>query len=198
MGVNHDDPHPDHRVAALITKEQAGRVAMLVQTIRTGWDTRAISAAIFEVANLDLADVTHAAIRCAEDADMQTPKAIAFLDAKHWRPTIRECETPEQIQARRESALNVTAGASDCPNCDDQGRQTTGFLCPHDGMTTEERTEHHRSMSAAARAAIRPPKVSACICPDALIGFVPGCSRHDPDASIGNPQKPAEPVEVQP
>lgn len=178
----------------MITKEQAGMVAVLVQSVRTGWDTRAITAALADLQNLDLADVAHAAIRVAEDPDMRTPAAIAFLDPKHWRPTIREGETAEQVQTRRDNAYTATAGAASCPHCDDTGRQPTGFLCPHDGRTPEQRAEHHRHQAAAARAAIRPPKGGLCTCPTALVGFVPGCPRHDPNANIGNPQKPAEPT----
>lgn len=90
----------------MITREQAGHIAALVQTIRTGWDTRAIIAVLGEVARYDVADVVHAAIRCAEDQTMRTPTAIGFLDADHWRPTIRAVETPAEAEARKQAQLD--------------------------------------------------------------------------------------------
>ncbi len=178
-----------------MTKEQAGMVAVLVQSVRTSWDTRAITAALADLRNLDLADVTHAAIRVAEDPDMRTPAAIAFLDPKHWRPTIRETETPEHIQRRAEQARGYSHAAQHCNLCDEDGWLPIGVRCPHDGLTAEARAERARKVAAAARAAIRPPKLSLCICPTPVAGFVPGCPRHNPDGGIGQPQKPSEPTE---
>lgn len=143
----------------MITKEQAHSIAVLVQSVRTAWDTRAIVAALADVANLDLADVTHAAIRCAEDQAMRTPIAIGFLDADHWRPTVRTTETPQQIAARVQQARGYSLNTHNCDLCDDDGWLPTGVRCPHDGLTADQRAERSAQRAAAARAAIRPPKL---------------------------------------
>lgn len=138
----------------MITKEQAGAIAVLVQTVRTAWDTRAITAALADLRNLDLADVTHAAIRVAQDPDMRTPAAIAFLDPKHWRPTVRETETPEERTNRIDVQSTAARQSRDCPLCDEHG-YIGGARCDHNPHTRE----YASVGAAAARAAIRPPKL---------------------------------------
>ena len=142
----------------MITREQAGAAA-LARTIRPAWDQLATLNAIAEVARHDLADVAHAVIRCAQDQTMKTPAAIGFLEGPHWRPTLRIGETVEQIEQRTTDALSYATAAGNCPHCDEHGRQTTGFLCPHDGLSTEQRAEQVRERASAARAAIRPPRL---------------------------------------
>jgi hypothetical protein len=72
-----------------VTSEQAQMLTSLAVAIRPHgaprWDAPGVMAAVKKVAHLDLADVTRAVTRAAEDRDARTPAVIASLTSHHWR-----------------------------------------------------------------------------------------------------------------
>lgn len=143
-----------------------GALVVLVQTIRPAWDTRAIRPVIEALAHRDLADLTHAAIRTAQDPSCRKPAAIAFTDSEHWQPTLRYTETAPERARRLDQQATAAAEARACNLCDEHG-YIGGHRCNHNPRTAAAA----HAGAAAARAAIRPL------------------------ASIGRPQHPAEPTD---
>ena len=69
-----------------MTADQAKTLAKLVNSVRPGWAVSAIASALWHVRDRPLHRVAAAALRCANDPDMQTPAAIAWVDRPHWKP----------------------------------------------------------------------------------------------------------------
>jgi hypothetical protein len=93
----------------MITKQQAGALAVLGQTIRPKWDTRAITDALAEFKDRDLADVATAVIRAAEDPSILTPKGITF-DRKPAEPAARRY--PRFVPEPKPEGVDVHAWAA--------------------------------------------------------------------------------------
>jgi len=88
-----------------VTKDQAHMLAAIAVACRPvgapRWDEPGVVAAIAKLAHLHLADVTHAAIRAAEDSTAKTPGVITATTSIHWRdrnpdrPKERPSYTPD-------------------------------------------------------------------------------------------------------
>lgn len=127
-----------------INREQAHAVAELVRLVRSGWDTRAVVAALGEVSDRTLADVVYAAVRCAQNPANRTPAAIKF-EGDHWPPRPATPTTPANPRER----LALLAAVRDCDLCDDHGRLPAGPLCAHD-PNTGERARRGKQLALAA------------------------------------------------
>lgn len=93
------------------TADAVGPLVVLVQNLRPQWDTRGIRPVLAKLVadGHDLADIAWAAIRTAEDRGMRTPAAIAQTDSPHWRPTVRDRESPDQRARRIQAQLDERA-----------------------------------------------------------------------------------------
>jgi hypothetical protein len=134
----------------MIDRTQAHLVADLVRTVRSGWDTRAIVAALEPLRDRELADVVAAAIRAAQNQGFRTPAAIGF-EGDHWRQQ-KPTKTRQQVDddlARSEQRRQEIAH---CLMCDGDGRLPAGWLCTHD----PELAPSAAAGAALARARIRP------------------------------------------
>lgn len=97
-----------------VTKDQAQMLAVLTAACRphgaTRWDEAGIVAALAKVRHLSLADVALAAIRAADDRELQTPGVIGNLASSCWkerdtdRPTTR-VEWPDDAHRCRTCSL---------------------------------------------------------------------------------------------
>lgn len=73
------------RPMQIATPQDIDNLSALVSSIRPDWQqwlVRQVIAAHRE--RVDLADLSEAAVRCARDSQLDTPKAITFRGA-HWR-----------------------------------------------------------------------------------------------------------------
>lgn len=76
---------PTARAMQIATPEDVDHLSALVSSIRPDWQAwlvRQVLAAHRD--RVDLADLSEAAVRCARDSQLSTPKAITFRGA-HWR-----------------------------------------------------------------------------------------------------------------
>lgn len=78
-----------------VTQQEARAIAFLAHNRRatlhgaTNWDEAGIIAALAKVAQLDLADVTMAAMRAAADRTLETPGAIGNPSSPCWRERVQ-------------------------------------------------------------------------------------------------------------
>lgn len=83
-----------------VTEQQRRAIAFLVKARRdtlhgaTKWDEPGIDAALSRVSGLDLADVTIAAMRAANDRDLKTPALIGDTSSSAWRERTAERVAP--------------------------------------------------------------------------------------------------------
>lgn len=148
----------------MITRPQAAALADLLRVDRPGWDALATIDALLEVGQRrTLGEVAWAAIAAAADPNNRSPKAITF-DGPHWA-SIPSTSTRD-LDAERAERQDRAAEAKACRMCDDNGRQTNGWLCPHDGLTPDQRAEQVASRAAAARAAVRPLRADRVLEPE--------------------------------
>lgn len=109
-----------HRLR-IATPEDIERTAALVHAIRPEWEewlVRQVLSAHRQ--RVDLPDLIEAAVRCARDSQLSTPKAITFR-GKHWRDLATapdevtggpRCTTCQKIEAR---CLTERPGPDDHP-----------------------------------------------------------------------------------
>jgi hypothetical protein len=137
----------------MISRPEADHIAGLLRTIRPHWDHLAIMAVLTNIDG-DLADITWSAIRTAQNPDMRTPQALTFEGNQHARPVKAETDEKETwgIAARAQAIAR-------CQFCDSHGRQSNGFLCPHEDP--EQRAARVHAYAEQARNALAATRARA-------------------------------------
>jgi hypothetical protein len=126
----------------------------LIQSVRQGWDTPGLRAAIREALQREdqptLAEISYAALRVAENFAVTSPAVIA-MDGPHWRHPLRDREPAKSAQ---------------CPKCRDFYPPHETHRCVKPAAKREEHADALRTALAEARESCCPHGIPPMLCID--------------------------------
>lgn len=140
-------------MTAAFTEQQADRLAELVAAERRRleldpWGPAGVKAALRQVADRDLIEVTAAFLRAARTASLRTP-AVAAMDGPHWQQPKPEPATPRPPRRDEECDRHPGSWAERCHGC--AADRHAGTASPQAGSKADRWAERVADLRKAVR-----------------------------------------------